>query len=126
MKNYNIINLDKNEQYRFYVIISSSISPLAFLQNILEDISNYNQDGNILIDQILHVGNNDKRFICIDYKSTGQVSDKNDESMVHFVNIPKDDIYRKLSCQYLKNSELLDYSILSSIQKRMINKGIVI
>lgn len=125
MKNYNIINLDNNEQYTFYVFISSSNSPLTFLRNIFEDLSNYNQDGNILIDQILHVGNNEKRFISIDY-SRNSITESIDEPDLKFVNIPKNDKFRKLSCQLLKNSELLEYSILSSIQKRMINKGIAI
>ena len=44
-----------------------------------------------------------------------------------FLNIPKKNIIREISCNYFKTKpELIENSILSSVQKKMILKGITI
>ena len=43
-----------------------------------------------------------------------------------FVRIPKSSDFRALSCAFLKNNDVMEGSIISSVQYRMINKGIVI
>lgn len=123
MSDYYFTEANNNDEYKFYIIMNSSKSPLTFLRNIYMDLYEYNQDGKILIDQIMHVGNNEKRFISVEYSRSDQSINTN---KIKFVNIPKDNIYRRISCQYFKNKEILEYSLLTSIQKRMINKGIAI
>lgn len=116
VKEYNIIRLEENLEYSNLVIMCNANSPLDYIQIIKEDLAKIKTNGKVLIDQILHVGNTNKRFISLDYKS----------NEIQFVDIPKKELYRKISCDYLRESNLVEYSILTSIQKRMIKKGMKI
>ena len=120
MKEYNILKLDSNEEYVNLIIMCNANSPFDYMEMIKDDLIKSNIEGKIIIDQILHVGNTNKRFIGIDYKN-GNLEINHD-----FVNISKGSLLRKVSCDYLKENKLIDYSILTSIQKRMIIKGIAI
>lgn len=121
MKMYDIIKL-QNLEYDGLVIMCNANSPIDSLSSIYMELKNQNVEGKILIDEILHVGNTDKRFIGFEFKHN---QDQRDIEM-KFVNLRKDNILRKISCEYLRENNLVQYSILSSIQKRMIDKGIAI
>lgn len=114
MKDYDVIELNSSEEFCFLVIICRSESLYAYLPQIKNDLRG--KEGKIIVDQILHVGNTEKRFLSIDIEQNKQT----------VVPVPKSSNVRKISCEYLRKSELVDYSILSSIQKRMIKKGIAI
>lgn len=122
MKKYNIIKLDSCLEYNDLIIMCNANSPFDYINEIEEDILKLNDERVILIDQILHVGNTDKRFIKFSY----ELDDTKVNRKCEFVNIPKRSELREISCNYLKENKLVDYSILTSIQKRMINKGITI
>lgn len=114
MRDYDVIELNSSEEFCFLVIICKSESFYTYLPQIENELKG--KEGKIIVDQILHVGNTEKRFLSIDLERNKQ----------NVIPIPKSSSVRKISCEYLRQSELLDYSILSSIQKRMIKKGIAI
>ncbi|MDU1071521.1 type II toxin-antitoxin system RnlB family antitoxin [Clostridium sp.] len=121
MKMYNIIKLE-NLDYDSLVIMCNANSPIDYLPLIYNELKKINIEGKIIIDEILHVGNTSKRFITFDFNNKLSL----EEIKMDFVNVKKDNKLRKISCEYLRKNDLIEYSILSSIQKRMINKGIVI
>lgn len=115
---YEIIPFDESQEYNYLVVLCDSRSPYDHIQDIARDLSK-DKSGNILIDQILHVGNTNKRFVVFKYENGRLHGGK-----VAFV--PKESPYRKAACDFLKNSGVMDGSILSTIQKRLINKGVTI
>lgn len=121
MKMYDIIKLE-NLEYAGLVIMCNANSPIDSLSSIYTELKDKNVEGKILIDEILHVGNTDKRFISFEFRNNQEQIDVE----MKFTNIQKDNILRKISCEYLRKNDLVQYSILSSIQKRMICKGISI
>lgn len=121
MKMYDIIELN-NLEYNTLIIICNANSPVDYLPSIYKELKERNIQGKILIDEILHAGNTGKRFIGFEFNNKLSLKDIN----MNFVNINKSDKLRKISCEYLRKNDLLEYSILSSIQKRMMRKGIAI
>lgn len=119
MKNYIIISLEDKSECTNLVIICDANSPYEYMNLIYNELKEMKVNGKILIDQILHVGNTEKRFISFNY--TGSDTEK-----LSYEYVSKDSICRKISCKFLKDENLIDSSILSSIQKRMIKKGISI
>ena len=115
---YKIVPLEDEQKYIYLVIICNSNSPYDYISDIAKNLDAENT-GIILVDQILHVGNTEKRFMEFQYNGS---EIKNGD----FVNIKKDSKIRKLTCDFLNNTGLIDGSILTSIQSRMIKKGIVI
>lgn len=121
MKMYDVIKLEDSE-YNSLVIMCNANSPIDYLSLIYTELKGKNAHGKILIDEILHVGNTNKRFISFEFDDNVSL----DDIKMNFVDVKKDNIIRKISCDYLRTNDLVEYSILSSIQKRMIGKGIVI
>jgi hypothetical protein len=121
MKNYKITNLNEQSDYIALVTMYNSESPLTYLSDIEEELLNQKKYGDILIDQILHSGNTEDRFILASVTRYGI-----DEHTIKYVYIEKSSDFRKLSCSYLRSDCILEFSILSSIQKKMIAKGISI
>ena len=119
MDKYKIIKLDNDTAYSYLVVLCSSESPYLYLEEIADELKSKQQTEKILLDQILHVGNNDKRFLEFQFSNKRLIDAK-------FVNIKKGSIYRVKSCDYLRNYDVLENTILTSIQYRMISKGIVI
>lgn len=122
MKKYSIVRLNNDLEYTNLVIMCNANSPFDYIAMIKEDLMKNNIKGKIIIDQILHVGNTNKRFISMVYDKDNLEKDKE----LEFVNISKGSLIRKISCDYLRENGLIEFSILTSIQKRMLNKGISI
>lgn len=120
MKEFNILSLYNNE-YSALITMCISESPLNYLLDIEEELKEKKLYGNMIIDQILHSGNNEERFLTFYFDK-----DVNKQLILKFVSIPKTTNVRRIACENLMNLDLLNYSILSSIQRRMIEKGIVI
>ena len=121
MKKYEITVLREENQY---IIFSTTyISPLDFIKDIekdMKDIVNYNVE--VVFDFLLSSGNSKERFGKINYNSNGF-----DMRSFEFINVPKKNKLREISANYYKDkNENLDNSILTTIQKKMIKKGIVI
>lgn len=120
MNKFGIICTD-NENYRAFIIMRCSDSPLQYLDQIQKALSEKKISGNILIDQLLHSGNNAERFIKAYFDSK-----QFDAKTFNFENISKDAEYRKISCSYFKNAKLIKYSLLNTTQKRMMEEEITI
>jgi len=115
---YKIVPLEDEQLYAYLIIICTSHSPYDYIDDISKKLDT-TKSGTILIDQILHVGNTEKRFMAFPFNE-GQI--KNGD----FVNIKKNSEIRKLTCNFLNDTGLVDNPILTSIQSRMIKKGIAI
>lgn len=115
---YKIVPLKDEQRYACLVIICTSHSPYDYIGDISKKLD-ATKPGTILIDQILHVGNTKKRFMSFQFNG-------NELKNGDFVNINKDSEIRKLTCNFLNDTGLVDSSILTSIQSRMIKKGIAI
>lgn len=119
IKNFEVISLAENLEYNYLVVLCNAESPYEFLDDIARSLNLLSGNCKILIDEILHVGNTEKRYMEF-VLVNGKLTDGK------FVQIPKASNYRTLSCTFLKNNEIVNGSIISSVQYRMINKGIVI
>ena len=115
---YKIVPLEDEQKYAYLIIICTSHSPYDYIGDISKNLDTA-KSGTILIDQILHVGNTEKRFMAFQFNG-------NEIKNGDFVTVKKDSKIRKLTCDFLNTSGLVDSSTLTSIQSRMIKKGIAI
>lgn len=120
MNKFYVTELTSDSNFNALLLLANSDAPLTPINEIEKAISKIG-NGRIIIDQILHSGNTGERYICLDI-----VAGKVNQSSISFYTLPKGDNIRKLSRQILYTNNLIDYSILSSIQKRMLKKGIPI
>ena len=117
-KKYEIMELEDDQAYAYLIIICTPHSPYDYIGDISKNL-NTTKQGTILFDQILHVGNTEKRFMTFQFNG-------NEINHGDFVIIRKDNKIRKLTCDFLNDAGLVDSSVLTSIQSRMIKKGIAI
>lgn len=121
MKRYEISVLD--EEKKCVIFSTTYISPLDFIKDIendLKSIVNYSLE--VIFDFLLSSGNSKERFGKINY--TGSEFDM---KSFQFIKVPQKNDLRNVSVNYYRNKdENLDNSILTSIQKKMIKKGIAI
>lgn len=115
---YKIVPLEDEQAYAYLIIICTPHSPYDYIGDISKNLD-FTKQGTILVDQILHVGNTEKRFMTFQFNG----SEMNNGD---FVSVKKDSKIRKLTCDFLNNTGLVNSSVLTSIQSRMIKKGIVI
>lgn len=120
MKCYNIEAIEADK----YIVFSTSyVSPLEFIKDIeieLSKLVNYKIE--IIFDLLLSSGNSSKRFAKINYDGKHL-----DRKSFKFISIDKKDNLRKVSADHYKyKGELVEQSILSSIQKKLITNGIAI
>ncbi len=109
-----------NDGFDMLLLLANSDAPLTLL-NEIENTGLKLKSIRILIDQILHCGNTDERFIALEL-----IDGKLVESSICFVNIDKCSKIREISSRLLCDNNLVESSILSTIQKRMLGKGIAI
>lgn len=92
-KPYEVLKLNIDSKYECMVVLCNSHSPYDYLEYISNDIADISSTGKILIDQFLHTGNTNKRFIEFD------IIEKKLQNG-NFVEIKKDSIYRKTTCDF--------------------------
>lgn len=122
MKNYKIVSVDC-EDYDVIIYSEELNHPLSILKEVETELKSMKlQSDKILFDMILCRGNSSDRFI--EGKFDGSVIIKNSISVL---KVDKKNTIRKMSTQLLLNNrEMVENSILTSIQKKMILKGIAI
>ncbi|UII56249.1 type II toxin-antitoxin system RnlB family antitoxin [Cytobacillus spongiae] len=122
MGNFDIVSIN-TEEYKCIIFSTSFETPLAHLNEINQKLLNHNlNDCKIVFDMLTHIGNNSDRFVEASYDG----NKLNIDTFKH-IQISKKHELRKTACNYFKdNLNILDYSILSSFQKKMIEKGIAI
>ncbi|NMA83185.1 MAG: hypothetical protein GX962_04900 [Epulopiscium sp.] len=124
MKRYDIRSFYTNENKKQYIIFSTSyISPLKFIDEIEEELSNeIHSEKEIFFDLLLSSGNNKERFGRAIYD--GRQFNKKSFS---YLSISKQDFLRCFSAKYYEQyNNYVENSILNSIQKKMLCKGICI
>ena len=116
--NYKIVPLEGEQTYAYLIIICTPHSPYDYIGDISKNLDAAKQ-GTILVDQILHVGNTEKRFMTFQFNG-------NEINNGDFVSVKKDSKIRKLTCDFLNDTGLVDTPTLTSIQSKKKKKGIVI
>ena len=115
---YKIFPIISNDEETYdcthLVILCRCNSPFEHIDNIRKDLGRV-KHGSILIDQLLHAGNRNCRFLSV-----------NDKGLMDFVHVPKKSFIRRKSQEFLLDSGLINDSTLTSIQQRMMQKGIII
>lgn len=122
MKDYKIVSINYKE-YDAIIFSEARISPLSNISQIEKELVELKlKENKVLFDMILCRGNTTDRFIECDFNGNSLV-----KSSMAVKIIGKKDGIRKLSTKYLgKNSDIVEKSNLTSIQKKMILKGIAI
>jgi hypothetical protein len=110
----------RDSDFNALLLLTNLDAPLTPIDEIEKAVSSLDH-GHVLIDQILHAGNSDERFISLDI-----VGGKVNRDSISFYPIPKGNYIRDISRKLLCKHNLIEFSILSSIQKRMLKKGISI
>ena len=122
MKQFKIVPLEGKE-YDIIVFSQSYESPFSCLDEITKEIREYNiSNAKILFDTLLSSGNTNERFAEAVYSNENFIA-----GSFQFVNISKKDYLRKYCAEYFcENKDILEYSILTPIQKKMLSKGFTI
>lgn len=121
MEQFEPIELN-NEKYKVLIILTTYEPPLKYLDAYTLYLINKEYYGYLLIDTLMHSGNSNERFLEAFFD--GEII-KNDT--IKFTNIDKKNSIRKATCDLLRsNPDMLNYSILNSAQKQLINKGLCI
>ncbi len=123
MNNFDIVNVNINQvDTKILIMMKTSESPFDFLNEIQEYLKNTDFMGLFIIDELLHSGNTEERFICGFFD--GKVFDK---SSFKFEQIARRSELRSYACKYLQSDlEVLKYSSLTEKQQKLISHGCVI
>ena len=122
MKDYSTVPL-KDEIYSHIIFANSCESCLFYLEDIINELkSQKTPKSKMIFDMLLCTGNSEDRYIEVVFDGDTFI-----KSSFKDVFISKKDNIRKISSEYIKsNMEILDNSILTSAQIKMIGKGIVL
>lgn len=114
------INLEK---YSGIVYSCSYDSPLSHLLNIEKQIKELGiGDGYILFDTLLSKGNSSTRFFETRFEDAKLI-----KLSIKNIEVPKNSEIRKAACEFYRESGInLNNSLLTEVQKRIINKGLVL
>lgn len=119
MDSYVIEKFDGNYSY---IIVNLSYMGIHFDMLELDIYDKLNGKGKILVDNFLHSGNNSDRFIEFEFDNGSML-----RNTFKFIPIKKDSaIRRKCSSLLLRYPEAIENSILNSVQKDMLLKGLSI
>ena len=122
MKNYEIVLIDSNE-YDAIIYSESQLAPFEDINNIENELKEMHlRNKRILFDMILCRGNTQERFIKCDFDGSSLL-----KTTMEVVKLSKKDVLRKISIKHLSmKKDKIENSILTSVQKKMIMKGIAI
>ncbi len=121
MKRCELVNL-LNEKYQCLVLATSYEDPLEDLDVIELNLKEKGYSGEILFDMLGYVGDNSERFLSCTFNGETLNLDT-----FQVVKIPKSSAFRKVTNDYfLACSDLLDSTILTNMQKKLITNGITI
>lgn len=120
MDNFDIILL--NEEKNILIMMKTSESPFEYLKEIEVYLRDMQYIGIIFIDELLHSGNTEERFIKGYFNG-----DKFEKAEFCFETISRKSKLREYVCHYLRDDkEFLYYSGLTSNQQRLIEHGCII
>lgn len=118
MSKFNVIELEKSA-YDTCVIVQTHESLYELKNELTPLITMLHSNNKILFDTLFHSGNSTDRFIEFEIND-GEI----DWETAQVARITKQDSLRSIIANRIKGDvELINNSILSSIQKKMIAKG---
>jgi hypothetical protein len=121
MKNFEIYNTAGNE-YDKLIVLTSFEAPLVYKRDYENSLLSIGYKGLVLIDQLLHCGNTDERFIKAEFDGLHFV-----KGSFEFVKISHKSHLRKFICDLLtSDSSFIEMTILNDVQKNLILNGIAI
>lgn len=115
MENFKIVE-STNGDYDLFLILLFCHSKVNQRKNIVERLNEIHFEGTILVDNLMQVGVEGLRFYKTEFKE-----DFLDEG--YPVQIEKDSIYRKYTCDFLREHNLVNGSNLSDRKIKQINEG---
>lgn len=120
-KNYQI-NVLENQKYQVIVYMKTLSGPIFTqeMSNIEKDLRDLNiKDANIIIDRLPYHANSSMRFVEATIENGEFI-----KSSIKTVKIDKKDTIRVLASEYYREHEhLLNDSLVTNVQKRIILKG---
>lgn len=118
MNNYDIFDVEEQD-IKLVIVMKTSESPFDYATDIQEQLRNMGFVGTFLIDELLHSGNNEERFIRGFFD--GETFEKGEFC---FEPIARRSKLRDFACQYLRSDmDVLNYSCLSEKQQKLISHG---
>ena len=121
MSDFDIVDLD-GQDAGILIVMKTSDSPFDFINEIQEQLKMIGFSGLFVIDELLHSGNNEERFISGFFDGNSF-----DNSRFKFENIARKSVIRSYMCDYLKSDlEVLNYSSLTDKQQKLISHGCII
>lgn len=109
----------EDKKYIEYIIQLTYKSPLNYLKEISNKMKSYEKAGYLLMDTFLYSGKVDNRFIELYWNGKCIEQDT-----IKYIKLLQSK-YKKITNNYIrKNKEILEDSVLSELQKKMILKGI--
>lgn len=119
MGKFNVIEL-KEHKYNACIIVQTHESLQELKGELMDRVNKSNIHGKIIIDTLFHVGNVKDRFIEV-----CSVNGNLDWSSAQIANISKQDEIREVIARTLKKfPDIINNSILSNIQKKLISRGV--
>lgn len=118
MENFKIFKVD-NEEFPLLLIILFCHSKVNQREKIIQRLREMEFEGTILVDNLMQVGVEGLRFYKTNFKD-------NFLDDGYPVTLPKDSIYRKLTCDFLRENNLVTGSNLSTRKIDAINNGEII
>ena len=118
-----IISIDNHKTYKVIVFANTYETPFSQMDAICEELKKHNTSScSILFDMLLCRGNTSERFTEVFFDGDRIVKES-----IKYVKIDKDSEIRKISANFMRNnSNVVNDSILTSLQQTMIKKGIAI
>lgn len=121
MNDFEIFKVEEQD-IKLVIVMKTSEPPFDYESDIQEYLRNMGFVGTFLIDQLLHSGNNEERFIRGFFD--GKIFDKEEFC---FEPIARRSKLRDFACQYLRSDlDVLNCSCLSEIQQKLISHGCVV
>ena len=119
MNEFDIIAL---KEKNILIVMKTSEPPFDFIREMEAALTDIQYLGNVVIDEFLHSGNNDERFIAGYFNGQQFESEKFD-----FKIVAKKSELREPACRYLRNDkEFLRLTGLTNQQQKLIETGCVI
>lgn len=122
MNEYNILKIN-NEDYKVIIFSNSYETPLLYLEDISNELKAQNLSNcKVVFDMLLCRGNTTERYTEAIFDGEQFVN-----SSFKYIKVDKKNELRKIALDFFKSDiSMLENSILTSLQRKMINKGIAI
>jgi hypothetical protein len=122
MKRYDLVEI-QSDDYQYFIFSTCAETPFASLNEITTELQEHREAGiKVIFDMLMNLGNSSDRYVEAYFNGT----DFEKESFNN-VKVNKSSTLREISCFYYRSHpQILNKSILNSMQKNMISKGLAI